>query len=146
MGQAGLSKPVSTEIDASIPAMQGLGGQVEATFEKVLSELCQIIRGLELQALNRVLEVNHRPDRQQPDPAKTYRSTKDMYERFNVTVAEAGRSFFEGDGRRTPWSLWVSIYGMLQECTYDEEQHPDHRNAIEELKEMKLVRSRLELR
>ena len=40
---------------------------------------------------------------------------------------------------------WTSA-ASLEGGTYDEDQHPDHADAIRELKEMKLVRSKLELR
>jgi len=44
------------------------------------------------------------------------------------------------------FGLWVDISSDVAAGAYDEDQHPDQADAIRELKQMKLIRSKLELR
>jgi hypothetical protein len=124
----------------------GLEGEVRERFEGLHRQLRQVIRGDELRALNRVLKAKGRSVADEPSASMTYGKTKAAYEAFNGEVRRQGQGFFENDAKKTHWSLWVDICRGLEVGTYDEDQHPDHAEAIRELKEMKLVRSTLELR
>jgi hypothetical protein len=141
-----LMKSLETEVVATAQALQGLPQQINEKLEALKAELRKVIRQKELRALNRVLNADGKPAKAEPSPAATYGATKASYEAFNGQVSQEGVSHFEGAGRSVHFGLWVDISGDLEAGTYDEDQHPDHADAIRELKGMKLIRSRLELR
>lgn len=146
LDEADLIGALATEVEAAAGKLGGLEAEVRERFEGLQRQLRQIIRGDELRALNRVLRAKGRPVADEPSPVATYGKTKAAYEAFNGEVRSQGQGFFENGGKKTHWSLWVDICGGLEAGTYDEDQHPDHGDAIREIKEMKLVRSKLELR
>jgi hypothetical protein len=141
-----LMKSLETEVVATAQAVQGLPQQINERFEELNAELRQVIRQKELQALNRVLKSNSKAAEAEPTPAKTYGATKTRYEAFNGQVVQEGASHFEGAGKGVHFGLWVDISSDVGAGAYDEDQHPDHADAIRELKQMKLIRSKLELR
>lgn len=141
-----LLKCLETEVLATAQAVQGLPQQVADKLDELKAELRQVIRQKELRALNRVLKSNGKPAKAELTPAATYGTTKTRYEAFNGQVSQEGASYFEGAGKSVHFGLWVDISGDLEAGSYDGDQHPDHADAIRELKEMKLIRSRLELR
>jgi hypothetical protein len=140
-----LLKSLETEVVATAQALQGLPQQVNEKLEELKAELRKVIRQKELRALNRVLKADGMPAKDEPTPAATYGATKSSYEAFNGQVFQEGVSHFEAAGRSVHFGLWVDIYGDLEAEIYNEDQHPDHAEAIRELKGMKLIRSRLEL-
>lgn len=137
---------LETEVLATGPTLQRLPQQVNVKLEELKSALRQVIRQAELRALNRVLKTKGKSALAEPIPAVTYAATKSRYEAFNGQVAQNGSSHFENAGKGVHFSLWVDISSGLEAGTYDEEHHPDHADAIRELKGMKLIRSKLELR
>ena len=141
-----LLKSLETEVVATAQAVQGLPQQVTEKLDELKTGLRQVIRQKELRALNRVLKSNGKPAKAEPTPAATFGTTKARYEAFNGQVSQEGAGFFEGAGTDVHFGLWVDISGDLEAGSYDEDQHPDHADAIRELKEMKLIRSKLELR
>ncbi|MBN3840987.1 hypothetical protein [Burkholderia sp. Ac-20349] len=141
-----LMKCLETEVVATAHAVQGLPQRVTAKFDELKLGLREVIRQRELRALNRVLKSNGKPDKSDPTPAATFGATKTLYEAFNGQVSQEGASYFENAGKIVHFSLWVDISSELEAGTYDEGQHPDHAVAIGELKELKLIRSKLELR
>ena len=140
-----LLKLLEIEVVAAAVQLQSLAPAIDDKHQKLLTQLRKVIRQHELRALNRVLKTDHKPAKTEPSPDATYGQTKHKYEVFNGEVASEGRSSFENAGKTTPFALWVEIYMGLEEGTYDEDHHPDHADAIRELKTMQLVRSRLEL-
>jgi len=141
-----LLETLRTEVEATANAIQPLERTIRTRLEAIHEELRGVIKENELRALNRVLKVNGLPAKEEPTPATTYAKTKLVYESFNGEVISQGQSFFEGAGKKTHFDLWVEVCSGLIAGTYDEEKHPDHADAIKELKAMKLIRSRLELR
>lgn len=141
-----LSNSLETEVVATAQAVQRLPQLVTEKLDELKARLRQVIQQKELRALNRVLKSNGKPAKTEPTPAATYGTTKTRYEAFNGQVSQDGATSFEGAGKSVHFSLWVDISGDLEAGSYDEDQHPDHADAIRELKEMKLIRSRLELR
>lgn len=144
--EADLIDSLQTEVQAAAEKLQGLEGQVQSREQELLQQLLTVIRGDELRALNRVRKVRSQAATAEPARAATYGKTKSAYEAFNGEVRKEGRGYFEDAGKTTHWSLWVEICSGLEAATYVEDQHPDHADAIRECKEMKLVRSKLELR
>lgn len=141
-----LLETLRTEVEATANAIQPLEQTIQTRLEAIHAELRGVIKENELRALNRVLKANGLPAKEEPSPATTYAKTKLAYESFNGEVISQGQSFFEGTGKKTHFDLWVEVCSGLIAGTYDEEKHPDHADAIKELKAMKLIRSRLELR
>jgi hypothetical protein len=141
-----LLKSLETEVVATAQALQGLPRQFSEKLGDLKTGLRQVIRQKELRALNRVLKANGKPVKAEPTPAATFGTTKARYEAFNGQVSQEGAGFFEGAGKVIHFGFWVDISGDLEAGSYDEDQHPDHADAIRELKEMKLIRSKLELR
>jgi hypothetical protein len=141
-----LLKSLETEVIATAQAVQGLPQQVNEKLDELKAGLRELIRQKELRALNRALQSNGQPAKTEPTPAATFGTTKIRYEAFNGQVDQEGASVFEGSGKSVHFSLWVDISGELEAGSYDEDQHPDHADSIRELKEMKLIRSKLELR
>lgn len=141
-----LLQSLETEVVATAQAVQGLPQQVNEKREELEATLRQVIRQKDLRALNRVLTTTGKPAKAEPTPVATYGATKSQYEAFNGQVAREGSSQFEDAGKVVHFSLWVDISSDLEAGTYDEEQHPDHADAISDLKGMKLIRSKLELR
>ncbi len=146
MPEADLLAALTKEVEVATSKLAGLESQVKDQKEELLKDLRQLIRRDELQALNLVLRAESTPKREEPSPGPTYNKTKASYEKFNGKVRTQGHGFFENAGKTAHWSLWVEIYSGLTSGTYDEDQHPDHAEAIRDLKAMKLIRSRLELR
>jgi len=141
-----LLETLRIEVEATANAIQPLEQTIQTRLEAIHAELRGVIKENELRALNRVLKANGLPAKEEPSPATTYAKTKLAYESFNGEVISQGQSFFEGAGKKTHFDLWVEVCSGLIAGTYDEEKHPDHADAIKELKTMKLIRSRLELR
>lgn len=141
-----LLKSLETEVVATAQVVQGLSQRVTEKLEELKAELRQVIQWKELRALNRILKSNAKPAKDEPTPVASYGTTKTRYEAFNGQIFQEGTSFFENAGKSVHFSLWVDISGDLEAGSYDEDQHPDHANALRDLKEMKLIRSRLELR
>lgn len=141
-----LMQILEIEVVATAQAVLGLPQLVTEKLDELKVGLRQVIRERELRALNRVLESKGKPAKAEPTPAATYGTTKTRYEAFNGQVSQEGASHFEGASKSVHFSLWVDISGDLEAGTYDEDKHPDHADAIRELKEMKLIRSKLELR
>jgi len=137
---------LETEVVATTQAVQVLPPKVTDNLEDLKRTLREVIRQDELRALNRVLKATGKPAKIEPTPAATYEATKSRYEAFNGQVAQEGSSHFENAGKAVHFSLWVDISSELEGGTYDEEEHPDHADAIRDLKTMKLLRSKLELR
>jgi hypothetical protein len=144
--EADLLDRLATEVNATSGLVPNLDTEVRAHHEEALRHLRAIIQKEALRALNRALSANGRPPKAEPAPGMTYKNTKLAYEAFNGEVAQEGRALFENGGKETHWSLWVEICAGLEAGAYDEDQHPDHSDAIRELKGMKLIRSKLELR
>lgn len=144
--EANLIDSLATEVEAAAAILRGLEAQVREREQELLQQLLKVIRGDELRALNRVRRARNQAGNSEPAPAATYGKTKSAYEAFNGEVRSEGQGYFENAGKKTHWSLWVEICSDLEASIYDEDQHPDHANALRELKEMKLVRSKLELR
>ncbi len=143
---ADLLKGLETEVVATAQSVQGLPQQVGDKLDDLKTELRKVIRQKELRALNRVLNSLGKPAKAEPTSGATYGATKSSYEAFNGQVAHEGGNHFETAGKKVHFGLWVDISAGLESGTYEEDQHPDHAEAIRELKEMKLIRSRLELR
>ncbi|MDY0059829.1 MAG: hypothetical protein RBU45_08475 [Myxococcota bacterium] len=141
-----LLKSLETEVVATAREVQRLPQQLTERLDDLKADLRRVIRQRELRALNRVLKSVGKPAKAEPNPAATYGSTKSRYEAFNGKIAQEGASHFEGAGKSVHFSLWVDISSDLEAGSYNEDQHPDHADAIRELKEMKLIWSRLELR
>lgn len=146
VAEAELLKVLETEVVATAQVVQGLPLQVSEKFDDLKRDLRNVIQQRELRALNRVLKVQGKPAKSEPTPADAYGSTKSRYEAFNAQVAQEGAACFENAGKQVHFGLWVDISGELEANTYDEDKHPDHAEAIRELKLMKLLRSKLELR
>ena len=144
--EAELIEALATEVDAAVGKLQGLEAQVREQEQALLIQLLKVIRGDDLRALNRVRKARNQAAKTEPSPAATYGKTKAAYEAFNGEVRAEGQGHFENAGKKTHWSLWVEICAALEAVNYVEDQHPDHSEAIRELKEMKLVQSKLELR
>ena len=140
-----LLKILGTEVVATAQSVQALPQQLADKLEELEASLREVIRQKELRALNRVLKATGKSAKTEPAPAATYDTTKNRYEAFNGQVVQEGVGHFENAGRAVHFSLWADIAGGLEAGTYDEDQHPDHADAIRELKGMKLVRSKLEL-
>ena len=136
---------LETEVVATSRSVQALPQQLADKLEDIKAGLQEVIRQHELRGLNRVLKATGKPAKEEPIPAATYGTTKTRYEAFNGQVAKEGAAHFENAGNAVHFSLWVEISIGLEAGTYDEDQHPDHADAIRELKGMKLVRSKLEL-
>ena len=136
---------LETEVVATSQSVQALPQQLADKLQDLKAGLREVIRQHELRALNRVLQATGKPAKEEPTPAATYGATKLRYEAFNGQVAKEGSDHFENAGKAVHFSLWVDISSGLGAGTYDEDQHPDHADAIRELKGMKLVRSKLEL-
>ena len=136
---------LETEVVATAQSVQALPQHLADNLEELKARLRGVIRQKELRALNRVLKATGKPAKEEPTPAATYGTTKTRYEAFNGQVAKEGSDHFENASRAVHFSLWVDISNGLEAGTYDEDQHPDHADAIRELKGMKLVRSKLEL-
>lgn len=145
VAEAALMKELETEVIATAQALQGLPRQINDKLDELKASLRQVILQAPLRALNRVLKANGKAAKTEPTPATTYGTTKTRYEAFNGQVAQEGSSYFEGAGRGVHFSLWVDISSDLEARSYDEDQHPDHADAIRELKGMQLIRSKLEL-
>jgi len=141
-----LLKSLETEVVATAREVQRLPQQLTERRDDRKADRRRVIRQRELRALNRVLKSVGKPAKAEPNPAATYGSTKSRYEAFNGKIAQEGASHFEGAGKSVHFSLWVDISSDLEAGSYNEDQHPDHADAIRELKEMKLIWSRLELR
>lgn len=141
-----LLETLRTEVEATSDAIQPLENDIQKQFDTIHEELRGTLKKKELRALNKVLGANGLPSKEEPQPSASYEKTKTTYESFNSDVIAQGQGFFEGIGTRMNFEFWVDIYTGLNAGTYDEEKHPDHAEAIKELKSMKLVRSRLELR
>jgi len=146
VAEAELLKSLETEVVATAQAVQGLPQQVTEKLDDLKAGLRLVIRQKELRALNRVLKSTGKAIKAEPTPAATHGTTRARYEAFNGQVSQEGASFFEGASKGVHFSLWVDISGDLEAGAYDEDQHPDHADAIRVLKELKLIRSRLELR
>lgn len=141
-----LLKSLETEVVATGQAVRGLPQRITDELEELKAGLRKVIRQNELRALNRVLNSSGKPAKEEPTTTATFGTTKARYEAFNGEVSREGASFFEGAGKGVHFSLWVDISGDLEAGSYDEGEHPDHAEAIRELKGMKLIRSKLELR
>ena len=141
-----LLKVLETEVVATAQVVQRLPSQVSDKLEDLKRDLRNVIQQRELQALNRVLKVQGKAAKAEPTPGNTYGATKSRHEAFNGQVAQGGAAYFENAGRQVHFGLWVDISSELEANTYDEDRHPDHADAIRELKLMKLLRSKLELR
>jgi hypothetical protein len=141
-----LLEDLKTEIEAATPKFGGLPTAIEADAQDIHSALRQILRADQIQSLNRVRRACGVAVVEEPKALDTYKKTKERYEAFNTEIAAEGTRYFEGNGKATTWSLWIEICSQLQAGTYDEDKHPDHYDALREFKDMKLVRSRLELR
>lgn len=146
VAEAELLKVLETEVVATAQVVQGLPSQVSEKFDDLKRDLRSVIQQRELRALNRVLKVQGKPAKTEPTAADTYATTKSRYEAFNGQVTNDGAGCFENAGKQVHFGLWVDISGELEANTYDEDKHPDHAEAIRELKAMKLLRSKLELR
>jgi len=144
--EAELIDSLVTEVDASVDQLQGLEAQVREQEQALHLQLLNVIRGDDLRAINRVRKARNKATKNEPSPAATFGKTKAEYEAFNGEVRTEGQGYFENAGKKTPWSLWVEICSDLEAANYVEDQHPDHADAIRELKDMKLVQSKLELR
>ena len=140
-----LQKILETEVVATAQSVQALPQQLADKLEELKASLREMIRQKELRALNRVLEATGKSVKAEPASAATYGTTKNRYEAFNGQVIKEGADHFEHAGTAVHFSLWVDIASGLETGTYDEDQHPDHADAIQDLKGMKLVRSKLEL-
>ena len=140
-----LLKILETEAVATAHSVQALPQQLADKLEDLQASLREVIRQRELRALNRVLRATGKSAREEPKPAATYGTTRTRYEAFNGQVTREGADQFENAGAALHFSLWVDISSGLESGTYNEDQHPDHAEAIRELKKMKLVRSKLEL-
>ena len=141
-----LLKSLETEVVATAQAVQALPQRLRDKLDELKQGLRSVIRQKELRALNRVLKAKGKPAKSEPTVGDTYGATKSKYEAFNGKVAQEGAGFFENAGKPVHFSLWVDISSELEANTYEEDQHPDHADAIQELKAMKLIRSKLELR
>lgn len=141
-----LMEILKTEVTAATAQIKPLEQIIINHHEEILKGLRTIILKAQLQALNRVRRSRNLPANEEPNIAATYGKTKLAFESFNGEVVNEGQGFFEHAGKKTHWGLWVEICAGLEGGTYDEEKHPDHRESIIELNEMKLIRSRLELR
>ena len=146
VAEAELLKVLETEVVATAQVVQGLPSQVSEKCDDLKRDLRSVIQQRELRALNRVLKVQGKPAKTEPTAADTYATTKSRYEAFNGQVTNDGAGCFENAGKQVHFGLWVDISGELEANTYDEDKHPDHAEAIRELKAMKLLRSKLELR
>jgi len=144
--EADLLKVLDTEVVATAQVVQGLPSQVSDKLEDLKRDLRNVIQQRELRALNRVLKAQGKAAKAEPSAGNTYGTTKSRYEAFNGQVGQDGAAYFENAGKQVHFGLWVDISSELEANTYDEEKHPDHADAIRELKLMKLLRSKLELR
>ena len=139
-----LLKILETEVVATAQFVQSWPQRLDDKFKELQESLRQVIFQRELRALNRVLKATGKPAKAEPTPAATYAATKTRYEAFNGEVARDGSGYCENAGWAVHFGLWVDISSGLEAGTYDEDEHPDHANAIRELKGMKLIRSKLE--
>ena len=146
VAEADLLKVLETEVVATAQVVQGLPSQISDKLEDLKRDLRNVIQQRELRALNRVLKVQGKAAKAEPTTGDTYGATKSRYEAFNGQVAQDGAAYFENAGKQVHFGLWVDISSELEANTYDESKHPDHADAIRELKLMKLLRSKLELR
>jgi len=145
LNEADLIDSLKTEVSATIPEVKSLEPDIRNIREKILRDLRDIIRKDALRALNRLLRVKDLPAKEEPLPQKTYGKTKLKYESFNGKIANEGEAYFKSECKKATWGLWVDICSGLEDGSYEEEQHPDHLDSINELKKIKLVRSKLEL-
>jgi len=145
VSEAELLDRMATEVNAASAGLPGVEADTRNRQEGLHRDLRKVLSKNELIALNRVRRANAQASKPEPQPAKTYKATKQAYESFNGEVVAEGRGFFEDGGKKARWSLWVDICSALEAGTYDEDQHSDHADAIRELKAMKLLRSKLEL-
>ncbi len=141
-----LLESLKTEVKATTAGLKPLEQEIRSRHEDILRSLRDLINKHALRALNRVLRANKNPAKEEPAPSTTYGKTKLAYEDFNGEVIKQGQYFFEGSGKKTHWGLWIEVCSGLEAGSYDEEHHPDHADAIKDLKAMKLIRSKLELR
>ena len=145
LNEADLIDSLKTEVSATVPEVKSLEPDIRNFREKVLRDLRDIIRKDALRALNRLFLVIDMPAKEEPLPQKTYGKTKLKYESFNGEIANEGATYLKRECKKATWGLWVDICSGLEDGSYEEEQHPDHLDSINELKKMKLVRSKLEL-
>ena len=143
--EADLLRILETEVVATAQSVQALPQQLADKLEELGASLREVIRERALRALNLVRKATGKSAKAEPKPAATYGTTKTRYEAFNGQVIKEGADRFENAGTAVHFSLWVDISRGLEAGTYDENQHPDHADAIRDLKGMKLVRSKLEL-
>ena len=145
LNEADLIDSLKTEVSATVPEAKSLEPDIRNIQEKILRDLRDIIRKDALRALNRLFRVKDLPAKEEPLPQKTYGKTKLKYESFNGEIANEGEAYLKRECKIATWDLWVDICSGLEDGSYEEEQHPDHLDSINELKKMKLVRSKLEL-
>ena len=137
---------LKTEIYACESKLQPMQQNITERLETIKSDLLNIIRRTQLQALNKLLQSKGKKIMDEPKPEDTYQKTKLAYESFNTKVISDGDHIFEQSGHPVSFELWVDIYKGLTAGSYSEEEHPDHDEAISALKKMKLIRTKLELR
>jgi len=134
------------EVDACESKLRPIQQKIFDRLDTIKSDLRNIIRRTQLQALNKLLQSEGKSIMEEPKAEETYQKTKMAYESFNTRVIADGNNVFEKSGHPVSFELWVDIYKGLSAGTYSEEEHPDHDEAIKALKKMKLIRTRLELR
>ena len=137
---------LKNEVDACESKLQPMQQNITERLETIKSDLLNIIRRTQLQALNKLLQSKGKKIMDEPNPEDTYQKTKLAYESFNTKVISDGDHIFEQSGQPVSFELWVDIYKGLTDGSYSEEDHPDHDEAISALKKMKLIRTKLELR
>jgi len=110
--------------------------------EKFL-ELSSIIDTKALQALNKVLGVNHYPEKRIPQIEETFLKTQQKYKIFNEKVSQEGKSFFEGQNKKTKWDDWIKIYSGLNQGKLN---YADYKDYVDELSEMGLIEYTIRLK
>lgn len=139
-----LIQELQSEVEAALPKLEALPEQIEGFRQGLLRELRQVVNGVNLRALNKVLEAQGEPAMPEPTPKPSYQRTRDAYEGFNAAVVKKGRAFFEGAKRKTSWTLWVELYQDLATDQYQKE--PEHDVYLNELEEMRLIERTVRLK
>ena len=74
----------------------------------------------------------------------SYTESKRAYELFNNKVMDAGKTRFEGKGKKTNWELWVEIYTTLS--SGKQVKNPEYDACFDELEHMGLIERTVRLK
>jgi len=144
--EAGLMDSLQAEVEAASQAIQKLPSTIRDHLDQLKTSLKATLRQRDLRALNRIRRALGRAVLDEPTPAETYGATKAKYEAFHEDVIREGAACFTQPGKWIDFGVCVDILCDIEANTYDEDEHPDHADAIGELKRMRIIRSKLELR